>query len=155
AAEHLAQELPLDGRQWVAARDRVRGPKRAEHEEWRRLAVVREGREQIERRMIAPVDVLEEEDERILSRDRRERRRQHLQWGLVGRGAGGGQEVDSARRRGTDGVENPRGSASAQDLVDRSAVGAAAKLCDRLQYGLVRLTAAILLEALAACETER
>src|SRR5262249_56136139 len=65
-AETFADELPLDACDGMSARDRIGQPQRAQHQQPRRLAALGENGQQIERRVVAPLHVLENQDERGL-----------------------------------------------------------------------------------------
>src|SRR5262249_55541807 len=68
-AEATREELVLDGAEWMVVYDHVGGPEAGGPHEMRRSAAARDAREPVDRRRVAPLQVLEHEHERPPARE--------------------------------------------------------------------------------------
>ena len=148
AARALADELAFDLHHGVVAHDRIGLPQRAEHEQPCRLAAVGEQGHQVQRRVVAPVHVLEDEGEGDVRRERVQADGQPVQRVLV-RAADGLVAADPRRLSRCRRAQHPAGRVLAKRGLDRRTVGSATEAGDRFEHRHVRLAAAVLLDALA------
>ena len=135
---------------------RVDRPVAAQHEEARGLAALREKADQVERRGIAPVEVLEHEDQRLLRAERLGELGDLAQHAL----ARGALELALQRCAAVLADEpghlhEPARRHAAQRLDEGRPAGAARERAERLEHRQVRLAAAEVVEALAARDAHR
>jgi hypothetical protein len=145
ASEQLARER----RERVPLRDEIAGTVGAEHQQACVAAPARERRDQVDRRAVAPVQVLEDQHQRCRRRELAERV-QHLAQASLRRDPGGGAQqqrevvlVEQPRH-----LREPRRREAAQqrhELVERDLLG---EVAERLEQRQERLARAVVLEAL-------
>jgi hypothetical protein len=150
AAQAARREIELDRAQLLAGMDVGRAAGEQE-EQACRLAPPGEQRHEVERRGIAPVQVLEQEHERRLVRERLERLGHLAQHALARRAEQLAREAlapGGVAQRGQ--LHEPGGRVAREPGLDARSMGTAAEPAQRVEHGQIRLALAEGLEALAA-----
>ena len=150
-AETLAQQFAFDRRHRVPMCDRVGRPQRAQdHQAGRRAAMSEDGK-QIERGVVAPLQVLENHHEGDFGGQRIEAGRELVQR-VLGRARGGAGAV---RRGQSQRAQQPVGGMLDEYRLGAASVRTAADRRHGLENGQVGLAAPVLLDALAAPDQGR
>ena len=144
-------QLPLDAFQRVVAEDDVDRPIGADHHQPRRVAAPRQVADEIERRVVAPVQIFEHDDQRRLGGDRLDRLGHLAQHAF----AGGARPLPLQRlalggRQQRRQLDEPGRRVLPQQLDDARAVRRSAEPRQAVEHRQVRLAGAVLFEALAA-----
>jgi hypothetical protein len=145
ASLSLPQQLALDGRARMPVYDRVGRPQRAQDQQARRLATLGENGEQIERGVVAPLEILEDQHEGGLGAQRCHADRKLVERVLVGARGGAGDA-----RREPQHPQKPARRVLAERCLRRLSFRAATDRGHDLEDGQVGLAAPVLLDALAA-----
>ena len=128
--------------------DRSIGP---DHEEPRRIAPLRQRRHEVERRVIAPMQILQQQDQR--RRQGGDERRDVAQHTLARAGAEPALERLALGRLDHPGdLHEPGRRMATQHVHDRTPAAGRAETSERLEDRQVRLAGAVLLDALPASD---
>jgi hypothetical protein len=153
APVHL--QLLLHGLQRVGADGHVGGPVGAEDQQPRGVGSPREHRQHVGRARVAPVQVLQEEDERAIRAHRIERLDDLAEHALAGRSGRPSlhrlQLVVGEQGRQ---LREPRRRILLEDPDERLPSRLATQAPERLEHRQIRLGGAVLLDALAAADAE-
>ncbi len=151
AAPATNPQLARERADRMLVHDGVGGPVRAEHHETSGVGPPGDVRQQVDGGMVAPVQVLEHDDQRTVRRQRLERVGHDAEHAIRGRYADPPLELLAfARREHARQLQQPFGGELAQAGHERSAVGAAAETAEALEDGQERLARAVLRHALSA-----